>query len=240
MNDEPINVAVLPDMCEDFRARAKALGIEQGSKKAWSQLKREIEDSKAIAPDEIHEFTIHLRILADLYLSFAMGEANYPKFVEQCKTIRESQQAALSDAKKLKSRLSSDAIKSVLPPGSKLTDELYKTIDALEIAVDQHIPPPSRNPVKRADHALAQSFELLWECYKGTPLKGNQKAYSIAKLFFRNAGCMPRTKAKGAGELKDISQKFDKARERTEGLGPLTPARKLTRQEREIYSYWAF
>lgn len=239
-NTDRIIIAFPPELAESFRARAKALGIEQGSQQAWLQLRREIEGSKAIAPDEIDEFTIHLRILADLYLSFAMGDANYPGVVAQCKFTNESRQAALSEAKRLKIRISSDVIRSTLPVESKLSDELSKAIDALEHSLEQHMPPPTRNPVKRSDHALAQGFEAIWECYTGAPLKGNRKAYSIAKLFFRNAGYMPRTKAKGTGEVRDISQKFDKARGYTEGFEPVTPARKLTQQEREIYSYLAF
>lgn len=242
-NDESIIVAFPPEMCKAFRAKAAERGIKQGSRAEWSILRKKLEDSGAFTPDDIYEFTIHLRILADLYLSFAMGESNLPKLAEQCKTAIENLRDARSYAKKLNARIASDSVKAALPSDSKLIGELSKAIEALDIAItQQRIPTSSRNPVRMAEHALAQNFEALWECYTGRPIKGNRKAYSIAKSFFHHAGFMPRTKAKSAesGELADISQKFDRARSITKNLRPMTPVRKLTQQERELYSYLAF
>jgi hypothetical protein len=249
---EPIITAFDPMYLASFVQQAKNRGIlrsgilEESERAHWKALSQLIRKSKQISENDIKDFTIHLRILADHYLVFAIGERNYPTYVEQCKDVSESLDVAITAAKQLRKAIISTNVKAALekPQGkaynlNALDAALKQAIQAIEDARDSwRIPAPSRNPVRRANHALVQAFKELWECYSGKSIEGDSGAYKIANKYFACAGYMPR-KGKG-GEFANMSQLFAQAKANTKHLGPLVPVRRLTPEEAAIFAPLAF
>lgn len=210
-------------------------GIEQGDKDSWISLHKHVVDSQQFAYSDIDEFMTHLRILADHYLMRAWGERNLPKFVMGCKSIQESQKDTLEHAKELLKRLKWDRVKSALPDGgATLIAALDDAIGNLQNELQRPLPVSKRNPVRHGNHALVQTFEAIWNLYAIKNLAGNKSAYAIAGWFFIWCGYLPR--GTNSAVHSDIPQLFDKARIQTKNLGPLTTVRRMSVDEKRVFT----
>lgn len=216
---------------------AEKHGIVRGGRGAWKLLRQSIVDSNQIPKIDIDEFTIHLRLLADQFLIFAQGERNLPDFIEQCRGVNDSRLDALKHAKDLRKLADRDSVKNIFADGgTALKAALEEAISTIDEEISRHhIPTSSRNPVRRSNHALVQTFESIWNLYASKPVKGNRKAYVIAEKFLECAGYAPRGET-----LPDPKQAFKEARIATEQLGPLTTVRRFTAEEKRVFMNLVF
>lgn len=248
MTPEPIIIAFSPELLERLVSKAKEHKILRGEGADWKRLRQLITKSGYIHSGDIQEFTIHLRVLADHYLAFATAENGRSDYASKAKDLRDTHETAIRAGKTFRGCVVRSAVKTALEkPHSKvkaydvnaLMDTIGGVIKALEAAKDAvYIPKPSPNRVKHAQHALVQTFKALWEHYTGKSIRGNRAAYSVARQFFVCAGCLPRKG--GGGDFSDIPQLFKQARMHTKHLGPLTPIRRLTPEEKRVFADLAF
>lgn len=217
-----------------FVENAEKHGITRGNRAAWKLLRKHIIESKQIPEQDFDEFTIHLRLLADHFLIFAQGERNATGFISQYRKLNDERVDALKHAKELRKRADWESIKNILTDGgTSLKAALKDTISTIEDEIRrQRIPTSSNTPTRRSEHALVQTFEVIWNLYARKPIKRNTKAYKIAGEFFRCAGYLPREGT--SGELSDVPGKFKQSRRVTEHLGPLTTVRRLTPDEKRV------
>lgn len=237
---DPILPAFTPNQLQFFIEDGKKRGVVRGNNDAWKTLRKHIIESKQIPDRDINEFTIHLRILADHFLIFATGERSLPSFITQCLEVQESHRDTLKQIKALRKRIELGNLKNTLPDaGAALISALDGAVSPINEAINRiYIPASDRNPVRRSNHALVQTFEAIWNLYANKPIKGNKKAFAVAREFFTCAGYIPR--GGKSGELAFVAGAFKAARQKTEHLGPLTAVRRMTTEEKRVFVIFAF
>jgi len=255
MNGDPVFVIGDVNTTESFYRQAESIGIKRGSASNWKEISKRVDGLSEILHKE--EFLIQLRLLADHFLLMRIGELDRTSVHTAMRDANDARTSSLASIANLKRHLGLRGNEKPADSGTYaryrhflLTDEMRAALGRMLEDVEQVlcnppvslVPPDDGFPKKQirfSQHGLVKTFEQLWALYSTKPIKNNRKAYSIARMFFPYAGCRPDGHEQ-SGEHSDTSDLFKQARLITKHLGPLTPVRRLSKDEiRELKRHYS-
>lgn len=234
-HEEKLVIAAPPDVLEEFIRQAKGRGILRGGKGDWTRFVSDLRASGQIPANLIDELSVHLRLLADFYLVRRLSEKNLPKFRQMGQAIDDKRNLAVKNALEFVKYLECSDGETTVGDDDRqaLLVAIGNAVAGIEKTRlrDAHVNSGGRGKdTHHSQRALANTFEALWNLYSLKPMKGNSKAYELARRYFVFAGCRPETKDETA-EHADIRGVFKEARKVAKQVGPLTTVRRLNANE---------